>query len=403
MSATSCPTTRALLYEPRFHAGAPLRSLSLEQAGPREAIFFDPQRSKAAVVTCGGLCPGINNVIRSLVFELIHNYGVPEVIGVRYGFAGFNPDTGRPPLALTPEAVENIHYLGGTILGTSRGPEKAEHIVDFLEARGINLLFCIGGDGTHRGAHDVAGEIARRGAAIALVAIPKTIDNDVKFCDFTFGFYTAVAEAKQVIDRAHVEAKSVENGVGLVKLMGREAGFIAAAATMASGEANFCFVPERPLELDGERGMLVQLKRRLEARSHAVVVVAEGAGQHLCEQAGECDASGNRKLADVGVLVKRRIEDYFKAQSTPVSVKYFDPSYYIRSLPAAAVDALMCERFARAAVHAAMAGKTDLMVGLWHSYLVHVPLAVAVGAAKRLDPESELWMSVLALTGQEKW
>jgi len=397
------PDDARVTYEARFRAGEAPSPLALELAGPRQQIFFDPKKSKAAIVTCGGLCPGINNVIRALVFELMYNYGVPEVLGVRYGYAGFNPERGREPIALTPQAVDNIHYLGGTILGTSRGPETAANIVDFLQTRGVNLLFCIGGDGTHRGCHEIAREAARRQAPIAVVAIPKTIDNDVKFCDTTFGFFTAVAEAKQVIDRAHVEARSVENGVGLVKLMGREAGFIAAAATVASGEANFCFIPERPLELDGPRGALATLERRLQARGHAVVVVAEGAGQHLCQQVDERDASGNRKLADIGVLLKQRIEAHLKTAGVPVSVKYFDPSYYIRSLPASAVDALMCERFARGAVHAAMAGKTDLLVGLWHSYLVHVPLAVSVGAARRVDPESELWMSVEALTGQEKW
>jgi 6-phosphofructokinase 1 len=333
----------------------------------------------------------------------MHNYGVPEVLGVRYGYGGFNPAARHKPISLTPASVEDIHHQGGTILGTSRGPENPATIVDFLESSGVNVLFCIGGDGTQRGAHDIAQEIARRRRPIALIGIPKTIDNDIRFCFTTFGFYTAAAEAEEVIDRAHVEAKAVENGIGLVKLMGREAGFIAACATIASGEANFCLIPEQPLELEGERGLLVALRRRLAARGHAVVVVAEGAGQDLCTRPDERDASGNRKLGDIGAFLKEQIERRFKADGIPTSVRYFDPSYYIRSLPASAVDALMCERFARAAAHAAMAGKTDALVGLWHSHLVHVPLAVAAGAAKRLDLESELWTSVLALTGQEKW
>ncbi len=391
-----------LLVEPRFRVGEPVSPLALELAGPREALYFDPRQVKAAIVTCGGLCPGINNVIRTAVFELMHNYGVPEVLGIRFGFQGLNPAEGRPPLPLTPEAVEGIHHQGGTILGTSRGPQDPGTSVEFLTSRGVNVLLCIGGDGTQCGAHAIAEEAARRGAKLAVVGIPKTIDNDVKFCFSTFGFYTAVAEAEQVIDRAHVEAKSAINGVGLVKLMGREAGFIAASATLASGEANFCFIPEFPLELDGAKGFLARLKRRLAAREHAVVVVAEGAGQHLLAKEEAFDASGNRKLADIGVSLKERIERYFKAERVPVSVKYFDPSYYIRSLPAAAVDSLLCERFARAAVHAAMAGKTDMLVGLWHNQLVHVPLCASAGVVKRLDPESELWTSVLALTGQEK-
>jgi 6-phosphofructokinase 1 len=397
------PDESCMSLEPRFLAGELPSPLGLERAGPREHLYFDPAISKAAIVTCGGLCPGINNVIRTAVFELIHNYGVPEVLGIRYGFEGLNPAVGRPPIRLTCEMVENIHYHGGTILGTSRGPQEARHTVDFLVNQGVNVLLCIGGDGTQRGAHAIAAEVAKRGLSLAVVGVPKTIDNDIKFCFTTFGFATAVGEAETVIDRAHVEAKAVFNGVGLVKLMGREAGFITAAATLASGEANFCLIPELPLELDGPRGFLAKLKRRLEAREHAVVVVAEGAGQQLLEKGEAFDASGNRRLGDIGYFLKDRIESYFKAEKTPVNVKYFDPSYLIRSLPAAAVDSLLCERFARAAVHAAMAGKTDLLIGLWHNHLVHVPLEISTGAKKQVDPESELWTSVLALTGQEKW
>lgn len=398
------PDDARLMLEPRFRVGEPACPLALELAGPREHIFFDPQEVKAAIVTCGGLCPGINNVIRTAVFELMHNYGVPEVLGIRFGFEGLNPAVGRPPVVLTPAMVEDIHHHGGTILGTSRGPQEPAETVDFLQGEGINVLLCIGGDGTQRGARAIAAEAARRQLALAIVGIPKTIDNDVKFCFTTFGFYTAIAEAETVIDRAHVEAKSVFNGVGLVKLMGREAGFIAASATLASGEANFCLIPEIPLRMDGPHGFLHKLQQRLKAREHAVVVVAEGAGQDLLEHSGAGeDASGNRRPGDVGYFLKERIERHFKAERMPVSVKYFDPSYYIRSLPASAVDSLLCERFARAAVHAAMAGKTDMLVGLWHNHLVHVPLGTCTGMTKRIDPESELWTSVLALTGQEKW
>ncbi|MCC6494530.1 MAG: ATP-dependent 6-phosphofructokinase [Pirellulales bacterium] len=394
-----------MIYEPRFRAGCELNPLSLEHAGARQQIFFEPAKTKAAIVTCGGLCPGINNVIRTCVFELMYNYGVREVLGIRFGFEGLNPRVGRPPISLTPELVEDIHHKGGTILGTSRGPQEAKCTVDFLLDQGVNILLTVGGDGTQRGARAIAEEALKRRSPLAVVGIPKTIDNDIRFCFMTFGFATAVGEAETVIDRAHVEAKAVYNGVGLVKLMGREAGFIAASATLASGEANFCLIPELPLELDGDGGFLAKLKRRLAAREHAVVVVAEGAGQTMLAQAeGEaCDASGNRRLGDIGYYLKGRIEAFFKAEQTPVSVKYFDPSYYIRSLPAAAVDSLLCERFARAAVHAAMAGKTDMLVGLWHNHLVHVPLTAATGVKKQLDPESELWTSVLALTGQDKW
>ena len=402
---TFVPDDMRVLYEPRFRAGESAPDLSFERAGAREQIYFDPAEVKAAIVTCGGLCPGLNNVIRTLTFELMYNYGVPAVLGIRFGFQGLNPAEGRPPIPLTCELVEDIHHQGGTMLGTSRGRQDTKTTVDFLKKEGIRILFCVGGDGTQKGAAALASEIADRNLKISVVGIPKTIDNDIKFCFRTFGFFTAVAEAEKAIDRAHVEARSVLNGVGLVKLMGREAGFIAAAATLASGEANFCLIPESPIDLDGPDGLLARLKRRLAAREHAVIVLAEGAGQDWFEQNDkqEFDASGNRKLRDSGLYLKDRIIEYLRSESTPVSVKYFDPSYFIRSLPASAVDSLLCDQFARAAVHAAMSGKTNMLVGLWHNQLVHVPLAVSTGAKKRLSTEGELWTSVQALTGQEKW
>lgn len=401
---TYIPDDMRVLYEPRFQLGDEINTLSFERAGAREDLFFDPSKTRAAIVSCGGLCPGINNVIRSLVLELTHNYDVKNILGIRYGYRGFNPDEGRPPIELTHATVEGIHHQGGTMLGSSRGHQDPKTTVDFLVANNIDILFCIGGDGTQRGAHSMADEIARRQLPIAIVGIPKTIDNDIKFCFRTFGFYSAVAEAEQVIDRAHVEAKGVLNGIGLVKLMGRQAGFIAAAATLASGEANFTLIPEVPFELDGPHGFLAALERRLQAREHAVIVVAEGAGQNLLSNhPDECDASGNRKLGDIGLFLKSKIVEHFAAKKMPAKVKYMDPSYHIRSVPANAADSLLCEQLARNAVHAGMAGKTDLLIGLWHNHLVHVPLEVSTGVKKQLSPEGELWTAVLALTGQEKW
>jgi len=401
---------RRVLYSIDYTPGETIDPLGFEKAGPRERIFFDPAESRAAIVTCGGLCPGLNNVIRNLYYTLHDNYGVPDILGIRNGYQGLNPDEGKPPLKLTHGLVETIHHQGGTMLGTSRGPQDPRVTVDFLESQGVNMLFPVGGDGTQKGAHAIAEEINRRGLDIAVVGVPKTIDNDIKFCYRTFGFLSAVAEAERVIDRAHVEAKSVDRGVGLVKLMGREAGFIAAAATIASGEVNFALIPETPLELDGPDGFLAMLQRRLDARDHAVVVVAEGAGQELLasvrdsRSGDQVDRSGNRLLSDIGLYLKLRIKDYFAApERRGANIKYFDPSYYIRSTPAGAADSLLTEQLARQAAHAAMAGKTNLFISLWHNHTVHVPLAVSTGQIKRLDPESDLWGAVLATTGQEKW
>ncbi len=393
-----------VLFEVEYRAGAPIDERSLEKSGPREKIFFEPAKTKAAIVTCGGLCPGINNVIRNLYYTLKANYGVQSVIGIRNGYEGLNPAQGEAPCELTDSMVEHIHHRGGTVLGTSRGPQDPVVTVNFLESMGVDILFTIGGDGTQRGAHAIAAEVTRRGAKIAVVGIPKTIDNDIKFCYQTFGFLTAVAEAEKVIDRAHIEATSMENGVGLVKLMGREAGFIAAAATIASGEVNFTLIPEAPFELAGPRGFLPKLAHRLRERKHAVVVVAEGAGQeHLADGQEEYDASGNRKLDDIGPFLKGKIEAYCREVSLPVGVKYFDPSYFIRSAHADAADSLLTEQLSRHAVHAAMAGKTDMFVGLWHNHTVHVPLALNTGEKKRLETDRDMWAAVLAITGQEDW
>ena len=398
------PDEMRVLYEPRFRLGDAICDISFERAGARQDIFFDPAETTAAVVTCGGLCPGINDVIRTLVLEMTHNYGVHQVLGIRYGYQGLTPAAPEPPLALTPEVVEDIHHQGGSILGSSRGHQEPAETVDYLANNKINILFCIGGDGTQRGAHQIAAEIARRELPIAVIGIPKTIDNDIKFCYRTFGFYTAVAEAERVIDCAHTEAKGVFNGVGLVKLMGRQAGFIAAAATVASGHANFTLIPEQSFQLEGPHGFLPALKRRLEARQHAVVVVAEGAGQSLlAEGQDEYDASGNVRLADIGVYLKEQIQAYGKREECEMNVKYFDPSYYIRSVPAKPADSLLCEQLARKAVHAALAGKTDMLIGLWHNHLIHVPLEVSTGEKKTLSTDGELWTSVLSLTGQQHW
>jgi 6-phosphofructokinase 1 len=393
-----------VLYSISYRAGQERSDLAFEAAGPREHIFFDPSQTRAAIVTCGGLCPGINNIIRTLFFELTVNYGVPDVLGIRYGFHGLNPQVGKPPLHLTQQIVAEIHHQGGTILGTSRGAQDVALIVDFLQQAQIDILFCVGGDGTQKGSHAIALEVARRKLPIAIIGLPKTIDNDIRFCNRTFGFATAVAEADTVIDRAHTEALGVLNGVGLVKLMGREAGFIAAAATIASGDVNFTLIPEVPVKLDGPDGLLAKLERRLEARAHAVIVVAEGAGQDLIPQHKEAyDASGNRLLGNIGTFLKQQITDHFASKKLPVQVRYFDPSYIIRSCPANTDDSLLCERLARYAAHAAMAGKTDLLVGLLHDEFVHVPLSISAGQKKCLSLEDETWSSVLAITAQDKW
>ena len=379
----------------------PGAELLFEIAGPRPRLFFDPAQTRAGIVTCGGLCPGLNNVIRSLFLELHHIYGVPEVLGFRFGYRGLDPARGAEPARLTAELVEDIHKEGGTVLGTSRGPVEITAAVDNLIRRGVNLLFTIGGDGTQRGAQKLFQEAQRRGHALAVVGIPKTIDNDVAFVSRTFGFQTAVEESCRVIDSAHTEVHSVQNGIAVVKLMGRRAGFIAAGATVASQDVNFTLIPEVPFRLEGERGFLAALKKRVLNRSHAVIVVAEGAGQDLMPTGGEeRDASGNVKLKDIGPFLRHRIEDYFKTEGIPVVMRYLDPSYLIRGRPADAEDSMLCDLLARHAAHAAMAGKTGLVIGLVHDVFVHVPIELLAREEKRIDPNGQWWHAVLASTGQ---
>ncbi|HLP09269.1 MAG TPA: ATP-dependent 6-phosphofructokinase [Opitutaceae bacterium] len=389
----------ASLLRPR---GAPAPAdEGFELAGPRTKLFFAPGAVRAGIVTCGGLCPGINNVIRSLFLELHHAYGVTEILGFREGYRGLDPARGRPPLRLTVDDVDQIHTEGGTILGTSRGPVDTGIAVDHLMALGVNVLFTIGGDGTQRGGNDLFQEARRRGYPLAVVGVPKTVDNDVAFVARTFGYFTAVEEAAKVLTCAHTEAHSVRNGISIVKLMGRDAGFITVGATLASQDVNFCLIPEVPFRLEGRGGFLVALKKRVLDRNHALIAVAEGAGQDLVNgpAAGQ-DASGNAKLKDIGAFLRDEIAAYFKAEQIETTIRYIDPSYIVRSVPADAEDAILCDQFARHAVHAAMAGKTGLVIGQMHDEFVHVPIELLATQRKRVDPDGALWRSALSATGQ---
>jgi 6-phosphofructokinase 1 len=373
---------------------------SLEPGGPREHIYFDPARTRAAIVTCGGLCPGLNNVIRGLVLELSDNYGVRDVVGFRDGFRGLTG--GAEPVRLDHDVVADIHNRGGTILGTSRGNQDPEQMVATLNRHGINVLFVVGGDGTLRGAEAIADAAAADGVTLSVVGVPKTIDNDIPYIDQSFGFQTAFARATDSIKAAHTEASSTPNGVGLVKLMGRHSGFITCYAALASHDVDFVLIPEVPFLLDGPTGFLANLRRRVAQQGHAVVVVAEGAGQDLFAYDGAVDASGNARLADIGRLLRERILADFAAAGSELSLRYVDPGYAIRSVPANAWDAVYCLRLAQAAVHAAMAGRTAMVVGRWHGRFVHLPIKLATDSRNQVDPDGDLWMSVLEATGQTR-
>lgn len=371
-----------------------------EAAGPRKKLYFDSSRCKCAIVTCGGLCPGLNDVIRAIVMEAHHAYHVPSILGIRYGLEGFIPRYKHLPMELTPNNVSDIHLFGGTILGSSRGPQPFDQIVDNLERNNINALFIIGGDGTMKAAASIYEEIKKRNLKISVIGIPKTIDNDINFIPQSFGFETAVTKATEAIECAHTEACGTPNGIGLVKLMGRESGFIAAEATLALKEVNFVLVPEVKFKLDGEGGLLPAIKERLADRGHAVIVTAEGAGQHLLTRHDETDASGNRVLGNIADLLRKEIGNYLKANNVEHSIKYIDPSYIIRSVPAEASDKVYCGFLGQYAVHAAMAGRTNMVVAKLQERFVHLPLSLVTKTRRRLNVRSDLWRAVLESTGQ---
>jgi len=370
---------------------------AMESAGPRRMLFFDPAKLACGIVTCGGLCPGLNNVIRAVVLSLRRHYGVNKVYGFRFGYEGLVRRIGHEPLELTPESVQRIDESGGSILGSSRGPQDPAEMVERLDELGVGILFAIGGDGTLRGAQRIGQEAARRGVTIGVIGVPKTIDNDISFVQRTFGFETAVTEARRATEAAHAEAEAARNGIGLVKLMGRDSGFIAAYSALVNNEVNFCLVPEVPFTLEG---LLSALGQRLERRNHAVIVVAEGAGQDLTARSQERDASGNVKYGDIGILLRDTITDHFKRVGTEITLKYIDPSYTIRSVPATAHDAAFCLLLGQSAVHAGVSGRTNMVVSFWNHQFTHVPISLAVSERKKIDPEGPLWTSVVTSTGQ---
>ncbi|KAG6662123.1 hypothetical protein CIPAW_03G221200 [Carya illinoinensis] len=356
------------------HKDSP-RGTHFRRAGPRQKVYFEPDDVHACIVTCGGLCPGLNTVIREIVCGLYHMYGVKKVLGIDGGYRGFYA---RNTVTLTPKVVNDIHKRGGTILGSSRGGHDTNKIVDSIQDRGINQVYIIGGDGTQRGASVIFEEIRRRGLKVAVAGIPKTIDNDIPVIDRSFGFDTAVEEAQRAINAAHVEAESVENGIGVVKLMGRYSGFIAMYATLASRDVDCCLIPESPFYLEGPGGLFEYIEKRLKENGHMVLVIAEGAGQDLLSESiqsmGKQDASGNKLLQDVGLWISQKIKDHFSKQNKMVmNLKYIDPTYMIRAVPSNASDNVYCTLLAHSAVHGAMAGYTGFTVGPVNGRHAYIP------------------------------
>ncbi|KAL6582983.1 ATP-dependent 6-phosphofructokinase 5, chloroplastic [Orobanche minor] len=370
----------------------------VHRAGPREKIYFKPEDVKAAIVTCGGLCPGLNDVIRQIVITL-EIYGVKKIVGIPFGYRGFS-DSSLSEMPLSRKVVQNVHLSGGSLLGVSRGGPTVSDIVNSMEERGINMLFVLGGNGTHAGADAIHEECRERRLKIAVVGVPKTIDNDILLMDKTFGFDTAVEEAQRAINSAYIEAHSAYHGIGIVKLMGRSSGFIAMQASLASGQIDICLIPEVPFNLHGPHGVLNHLKYLLERKGSAVVCVAEGAGQDLLEKTNATDASGNTILGDIGVYIQQETKKFFKGIGFPADVKYIDPTYMIRACRANASDGILCTVLGQNAVHGAFAGYSGITVGICNTHYVYFPIPEVINQPKVLDPNSRMWHRCLTSTGQ---
>ncbi|XP_072987992.1 ATP-dependent 6-phosphofructokinase 6-like [Typha latifolia] len=372
------------------------------RAGPRQKVYFEPDEVRACIVTCGGLCPGLNTVIREIVCGLYHMYGVTRVLGIEDGYRGFYA---RNTITLTPKTVNDIHKRGGTILGTSRGGHDTSKIVDSIQDRGINQVYIIGGDGTQKGASVIFEEIKKRGLKVAVAGIPKTIDNDIAVIDKSFGFDTAVEEAQRAINAAHVEAESVENGIGVVKLMGRYSGFIAMYATLASRDVDCCLIPESPFYLEGKGGLFEHIEKRLKENGHMVIVVAEGAGQDLIAESMRSmdhqDASGNKLLLDVGLWLSQKIKDHFsRRRKMAMNLKYIDPTYMIRAVPSIASDNIYCTLLAHSAIHGAVAGYTGFTVGPVNGRHSYIPFYRITERQNKVVITDRMWARLLSSTNQ---
>lgn len=336
------------------------------------------------------MSPGINCTIREIVRCLANEYSVDKIFGIRNGYQGF---WGSNWMELNAEVVEDIQKAGGTILGTSRGGFDARKIVDACETRGVNQLYAIGGDGTISGLEQVYSEVRRRKLKCAVVSVPKTIDADIDVIDKTFGFATAVEESQRAISAAAIEAKCFPNGVAIVQLMGRNSGFIAMHASLASLEVDACLIPETPFAIHGKGGVLEYVEETLDKKGHVVIVVAEGAGG---EHVRGAEAIGTHLNTEIKSFVENDL-------GRVVSMKYLNPTYAIRAIRTIASDRIFCTTLAHDCVHGAFAGLTGFVTGPVNGVMSYIPLSRVAGRQKKVDPNDLLWMKLIACTGQPNW
>ena len=357
------------------------------RAGPRKEIAWDPIHTKVAIVTCGGLCPGLNTVIRELYITLHHKYGVKFVYGVKNGYKGFYSDN---LVRLDDDIIRDIHHKGGSILGTSRGGTDVKKIVDSIAHRGISHLYAIGGNGTQKGLFEINKEIKKRGLCVSVVGIPKTIDNDLCIIDKSFGFDTSVQEAQRAIQAAKVEIEAFNNAVGIVKVMGRNSGFIAMYSSLASKDVDCCLIPEIPFDIEYDHGVLHYIKECLHKKDKILIVVSEGAGQHYIND------PVNKNLNDFGIWLCEVV----RSNVPNVCIKYIDPTYTIRAITPNASDSIYCTILAQSAVHGAFCGYTNFIVGPVNGKHAYIPLQMAIHETNTVSEDDRMWFRLISANGQ---
>lgn len=332
---------------------------------------------KIGILTGGGDCPGLNAVIRAIVRKGIFHHG-DEFVGFMEGWRGVLEDITIP---LQLKAVAGILPRGGTILRTSRtNPAKKERglerCMETLSRHGIDALIALGGDDTQ----SVSQKLYDRG--VKVVAVPKTIDNDLSGTDLCFGFDTAVSVATEAIDRLHTTAEA-HNRVIVVEVMGREAGWIALYSGVAGG-ADVILIPERPFDI---ADVAEQIRRRHNRGIYfSIVVVAEGArlskGSAITSASTQTDEFGHVRLGGIGNVLATEIE-----QRTGFETRAVILGHILRGGTPTAFDRMLATRYGVGAIDLVHKGQFGRMVALKGTEITSVPIAEAVAKTRCVSQE----------------
>ena len=341
---------------------------------------------RIGILTGGGDCPGLNAVIRAAVRTASRDYDM-EVLGIQLGFEGLLSGQIVP---MTTEVIRGILPKGGTLLHTTnRGnpfeyPTVDEHgaavcvdrsaeVVERIRELGIEGIIAIGGDGTLR----IAQRLCDMG--IPMVAVPKTIDNDLAATDYTFGFHTAVAVATDAVDRLHTTAES-HGRVMILEVMGRNAGWIALYSGIAGG-ADIILIPEIPYRPEA---IVESIRSRQKEHSNFdIIVVAEGAKRLGGEESYLDKAS--RRLGGIAYQVASDI-----ASAIDLEIRVTVLGHIQRGGSPIPFDRILATRFGKAAADLIARGQFGTMVALRGDVIVAVPIEDAVSRMKYVDPEGDV-------------